>query len=233
MFGTDTKKMDDKLYYIVSNLFCKYNNSWLMELKKITDLNISLKLLRNVPYRYISETQNFFGWKVGVNTITDSGEEKMNKTDGGVIFINIQYMNNNVKLPLIWVETKSSNSCTTNNGQRGQATGLITESAERCREWTSPIDNIIKPLVAIMTGTDFNKDRGTYNIDRITTDLHTLGNLNPYQEEQDIKKTKGVAWLYYKENFDESELESIMLNIIKTNIEKMKTILINFTSFID
>ena len=142
-------------------------------------------------------------------------------------------MNNNVKLPLIWVETKSSNSCTTNNGQRGQATGLITESAERCREWTSPIDNIIKPLVAIMTGTDFNKDRGIYNIDRITTDLHTSGNLNPYQEEQDIKKTKGVAWLYYKENFDESELESIMLNIIKTNIEKMKTILINFTSFID
>ena len=50
MFGTDTKKMDDKLYYIVSNLFCKYNNSWLMELKKITDLNISLKLLRIKKY---------------------------------------------------------------------------------------------------------------------------------------------------------------------------------------
>ena len=85
MFGTDTKKMDDKLYYIVSNLFCKYNNSWLMELKKITDLNISLKLLRNVPYRYISETQNFFGWKVGVNTITDSGEEKMNPSTEDIL----------------------------------------------------------------------------------------------------------------------------------------------------
>lgn len=126
-------------------------------------------------------------------------------------------------LPLAWFEVKTSYSCTTGKGTRGQATGLISEQESRCRAWASSVNYKIKPLVAFMQGTDFNESLGKYNIDRIRMDLYTKGNKNPYEEGGD-----GSAWLFFQERFSETELENLIRDAINTNIEKMKIILKDF-----
>lgn len=236
MYGTDTKQMDDNIHDIVSNLYIKYKKRWEQDLQSTTDKSLTLQFVRDVPYSDIVNCVNYFGGDLShVSTVSDKGKVRMSKTDGGVICIKVGVgVEESIKIPIVWIETKSSNSCTTNDGQRGQATGLITEQADRCADWTYPFGiGELKPLIAIMTGTDFDEDRGTYNINRIREDLNTVGNIDPYIEESNKRgKRKGFAWFYYQEEISNENIRGIILNAIETNIEKLKPILSNLDTYI-
>ena len=221
MFGTETKQSDERIYKIVNELYFKYKRNWEQYLQNEFNKPLTIKFTRNIPYSDIVDARTYFGKKSDhIGVFTDTGEVKLNKTDGGVIYVEIQDGDTSVKLPIVWVETKSSNSCTTNKGTRGQATGLIAEQAQRTTQWVSIIDKKVKPLVSIMMGTDFNEKRGIYNIDRIRMDLETKGNIDPYEEGLD-----GVSWFYFQENFTNIELKNLIFNSIKINLEKMKEVL--------
>lgn len=216
MWGTNTKLTDKILYSSVSNVYLKNKGDWQKQLRSVNK-DASIHISRDIPYSYIKDTMEYFGkYADYVETKTDNGSVKKSSSDGGVIFVRIDGIN----LPLNWFEVKTSYSCTTGKGTRGQATGLISEQESRCRAWASSVNYKIKPLVAVMQGTDFNENRGKYNIDRIRMDLHTKGNKNPYEEGDD-----GSAWLFYQERFSETELENLIFEAINTNIEKMKIIL--------
>lgn len=220
MWGTNTKLTDKILYAAVSNVYRRNKGEWLNSLNAVNK-DVSIHISRDIPYSFIKDAMEHCGKYAGyIGTTTDNGGAKKNSTDGGVIYVKVGSIN----LPISWFEVKTSYSCTTGKGTRGQATGLISEQESRCRAWASSVNCKIKPLVAFMQGTDFNEELGAYNIDRIRMDLHTKGNENPYIEGTD----EGVAWLFYQEKFTETELENIILNTVNTNIEKMKDILQDF-----
>lgn len=220
MWGTNTKLTDEILYGAVSNVYRKNKGDWQKQISSVNE-SATIHISRDIPYSFIKDAMEHCGKYAGyIGTKTDGGSSKKNSTDGGVIYVKV----GSVNLPISWFEVKTSYSCTTGKGTRGQATGLIGEQESRCRAWASSVDLKIKPLVAFMQGTDFNEELGIYNIDRIRMDLHTMGNENPYDEGND----EGVAWLFYQERFTEPELESIILDVISTNIEKMKDILRDF-----
>lgn len=220
MWGTNTTIEDKKLHDSVAKVYRRVKKPIENELKQINS-NISIHFERNVPYSYIKDANKYVGKNIDyIGTLTDSGKEKKSSADGGVITIKFS---ENFRLPLLWVEGKSSYSCTKGKGTRGQATGLITEQAERCRTWVSVSNHKIKPLLAFMQGTDFNSKNGTYNIDRIRGDLHTIGNVNPYDEGTD-----GVSWLYFQEKFSSYELEEIIESVLLKNVEEMKIALKTF-----
>lgn len=219
MWGTNTKFTDQILYNSVSNVFLKNKGEWEKQLRSVNK-DASIHILRNIPYSYIKDSMEYCGkYTEYIETKTDNGGVKKNSSDGGVIFVRLGGKN----LPLAWFEVKTSYSCTTGKGTRGQATGLISEQESRCRAWASSVNYKIKPLVAFMQGTDFNESLGKYNIDRIRMDLYTKGNKNPYEEGGD-----GSAWLFFQERFSETELENLIRDAINTNIEKMKIILKDF-----
>ena len=220
MWGTNTKLSDEILYSAVSNVYRKNKGDWQKKLRSVNK-NASIHISRDIPYSFIKDAMEHCGKCADyVGTTTDGGGVKKNSTDGGVIYVKI----GDINLPINWFEVKTSYSCTTGKGTRGQATGLISEQESRCRAWASSVNYRVKPLVAVMQGTDFNEELGTYNIDRIRMDLHTKGNENPYKEGND----DGVAWLFFQERFTETELENLILNAINTNVEKMKEILCDF-----
>lgn len=237
MYGTDTKKMDDSIYTVVGELYLKYKKSWERELQNSTDKHISLHFVRDLSYLDIKQTVETFGYSgEHIGTQTDKGKLKLNKTDGGIIYIKITTDDKVIKLPIIWVETKSSNSCTTNKGERGQAVGLITEQAGRCANWIYPIirndRQLYKPMVAIILGTDFNIDKGIYNIDRIRLDLNSVGNIDPYLESALKPKKEGVTWFYFQEKMSNDEISKIIFNAININVNKLKPILSDIDTFI-
>ena len=216
MYGLKSKIDDKLLYRTVSNLYRRYKRDWENEFKSIDD-TINIHFVRNVPYSLIKDTLGKLNMYNGyIETKTDSGNDKKSSTDGGVIYVTI---GNSISLPLAWFEVKSSNSCLKKG--RGQASGLITEQESRCRAWSSCICNKVKPLVAFMHGYDFDKKFGTYNIDRIKMDLHTEGNKNPYNENNDSCS----SWLFYKREFTEEEIEKNALKAIIINKEKLKTVI--------
>lgn len=217
MWGTNTTLEDKKLLESVAKVYRRVKKRIETELKRINP-SITIHFERNIPYSYIKDANKCVNKNVDyIGTLTDSGKEKKSSADGGVITIKLL---ENFRLPLLWVEGKTSYSCTKGKGTRGQATGLITEQAERCRTWVSVSNHKFKPLLAFMQGTDFNSQNGIYNIDRIRGDLHTIGNVNPYDEGTD-----GVSWLYFQEKFSQSDLENIIEFALLTNVEEMKKVL--------
>lgn len=220
MWGTNTKLTDEILYKTVSNVYRKNKGDWQNKLSSINK-NVSIHISRDIPYSFIKDAMEYYGKYANyIGTTTDNGGVKKNSTDGGVIYVQIE----NIKLPINWFEVKTSYSCTTGKGTRGQATGLISEQESRCRAWASSVNYKVKPLVAFMQGTDFNEKFGKYNIDRIRMDLHTRGNENPYVEGND----DGVAWLFYQEKFTQIELENLIFEAINTNINKIIEIISTF-----
>lgn len=215
-----SKLTDSLLYETVSNVCLKYKINWERELNS-KNINSEIHITKKIPHLFIKEAREYFGLpSEHIATKTDCGLEKSSNSDGGVVYVDV----NGVRLPLAWFETKASFSCTNGDGQRGQATGLIGEQAERCRTWSSCIRNKIKPLVAVMCGTDFDESLGQYNINRIQLTLHTRGNVNPYSEGND----DCVSWLFYQKTFSDKELKEIVKTVIETNIKKMKEIIGNF-----
>lgn len=214
MLGTNTKLIEKRILGIVQTLFLNKNGIWNDSIKSIR-CDVEINFSKTVPNSWIKESLNNRGFCSNyISDITDCGRNKESVTDGGVIYVSFD----NIKLPIVWVEVKSSNSCTTGTHQRGQATGLITEQAERCRDWCS--DTGVKPLVAIMLGTDFDEKLGLYNINRIRQDLHTYGNINPYTEGG-----PGVSWLFINPDIYSDSFEKKIQNIVELNIEKMKDFL--------
>lgn len=219
MNGTNTKINEERILSVVQNLFLNKNDEWNKSIKSICR-NAKVKFSKRVPYSWIKESLNKrMLCSNYIREKTDCGMDKKSETDGGVIYICFD----DIKLPVVWIEIKSSNSCTTNTrkngkGARGQATGLITEQAERCRDWC--VDTGVKPLVAIMIGTDFDENLGSYNIDRIRQDLHTSGDINPYSEGG-----PGVSWLMINPDIYSDSFEKKIQNIVELNIEKMKDFL--------
>lgn len=222
MWGDSSKTDDIILFDRVSTSFRRYKKVWENKLKKVRN-DVTIHLVREIPYTIIKDAMGYKGINSDhIATLTDGGSDKTNKTDGGVIYAKLN--NIDVCLPIAWFETKSSNSCTKGKGTRGQATGLIAEQAARCTSWAKVVDKKIKPLIAFMKGSDFNLNRGCYNIDRIKVDLHTSGNICPYDEDD----SDCVSWLYYQENFTINELDDKIYEAISKNVEVLSKILENF-----
>lgn len=221
MFGTNTQQNEKLLYNKVSTIYARHKEEWEKVLSKY--FPVTLHINRKIPYSMIKESREICGKNADfTSTTTDSGKERTSNADGGVIYAKI----NNLTIPLAWFEVKSSNSSTAKAKSRGQATGLIAEQAARCMSWVEGIDFKIKPLIVFMQGTDFIKEDGEYNINRIRDDLHTVGNCNPYEEDNKCN----VSWFFFQKEFTEEELESYIYSAIATNIEKMEAVIHSLVS---
>lgn len=216
------KNEENELYKIVRQTVIDLKSELTKELVSNFP-EASIKFVKDVPYSWIKDTLEEKGTRVhNIAIKTDKGKTRKAYSDGGIVYINIF----NIKIPIAWYELKSSNS-SSKHGVRGQATGLISEQNNRCKLWTSIFNTQLKPLVAIMVGSDFNKDLGLYNIQRISDDLFTNGNCNPY-EENNVNNT---SWFFYSENFSNEELRKIVKETLETNFYKALNLMITHYSY--
>ena len=206
---------DNLLRDRVSEFYKRYKFDLQKKLEEI-DGNLSIGFSNVISYQDIKNANIYYGENSDyIGTKTDSGAEKISVPDGGVIYLS--YFG--IKIPLAWFEIKSSNSCM--NGTRGQASGLISEQAERCASWTSKFEGDLKPLVAFMEGMDFNEKFGKYNVERIQMDLHTVGNNNPYEEN----RKRCVSWLFFQEQFSKDDLDKKIKMVVNENLNKIPKII--------
>lgn len=222
MYGTDVKYGEVTLLEVVQKVYLKekYN---LLEILKEGNENVKILFQKKVPHSYIKEARDYKNLEsTFIGTVTDNGGVKQSVPDGGIICVQVSTENGHVTLPLAWFELKSSWSGT-KNGAKGQASGLIAEQDSRCRAWVEPMGQSFKPLVAFMVGSDYNVDNGSYNIDRITLNLATMGNRNPYNEN-----TSGVSWLFYKEKYTPKEYMQNIKDVLYENAYRMRDILLSF-----
>ena len=214
-YKNETKANEQRLKQIVEKVYNENYNHYNNLIPN--DMDVSIHYINTIPYSYIKDARKYFGLPYDyIGTVTDKGKVKKSDPDGGAICVKVNCDDKDIYIPICWYEVKTSYSCTTGTGARGQATGLIAEQESRCRAWAQCINYKVKPLIAIMQGTDFDENRGIYNIDRIKMDLHTRGNVDPYVEGND-----GVAWLYYNEKLTDEELENIVYNTMNTKVETM------------
>lgn len=222
MYGTDVKYGEITLLEEVQKVYLDEKDNLLEILKKGNE-NVKIHIYENVPHSYIKEAREYKNIESSfIGTKTDKGGIKQSRPDGGIICVQVPTENGNIILPLAWFELKSSWS-STKHGTKGQASGLIAEQDSRCRAWVEPMGQPFKPLVAFMIGSDYNTDNGTYNIDRITLNLATIGNKNPYEEN-----TSGVSWLFYKEKYTPKEYRQCIKNVLYENAYHMRDILLSF-----
>ena len=217
--NSNTRNFEQQLLRIVTEVFNNKKNGIEEYLRQINS-SVTLSMNKAVLYKDIKDALDFNGIPSSfIGVLTDKGLNKTSTTDGGVISVNV----NGISLPLAWFECKLQNCSSSYHHTRGQASGLISEPALRCRVWASALDNKVKPFVAFMKGDDFNPDNGIYNINRIQIDLQTEGNVSPYENDNGI----GVSWFFFKEDFSDDEMRGLIEMVIDTNVSKIKEVLEN------